>query len=478
MVFSSLIFLFIFLPVFLLVYYICPKKYRNYIALLASYVFYAWGAPLFAYVLLGSTFFDYVLSKWLVKCEAGSRKRKQILTLSVVGNVGLLAYFKYANFFVDQFNTLLTLFGATGMHWTKIALPIGISFFTFQKISYVVDVYRSKTEPAKKFSTFALYVALFPQLIAGPIVRYHDIAKQLVSRAYSSKRFFDGMYRFSLGLGKKVLVANPVGRTADAVFMLSHADLTSPYAWLGALAYAMQIYFDFSGYSDMAIGLGKMMGFEFLENFNRPYISRNFTEFWRRWHISLSNWMKEYLYIPLGGNRVSQVRMYANLWIVFILSGLWHGAAWTFVLWGVYHGMFLVIDKMGWKKISEKLPRVFTIPLTFVLVLFGWVLFHSLTLSDALFYLGRMFDASSVVLSDTLLVELINNRGWVVLVIALAFSFIPALGFVQRFVVWVKKREGVWYVIVPKMCLILVLFGLSVISLANAQFNPFIYFQF
>lgn len=477
MVFSSTIFLFLFLPAFLIAYYLCPAKWRNEVALVASYIFYAWGAPRFAYVLFFSTIIDYVLGRYIYKSKT-KRKKKQGLALALVLNVGLLAYVKYANFFVTEANRFLSLFGLDAIHWTHIALPIGVSFFTFQKISYLVDVYRGTVAPAKNFRQFALYVVLFPQLIAGPIVRYHDIAKQLVKRAYTSAGFLEGMYRFSIGMGKKVLIANPMGKTADMVFGLSALDLTNGYAWLGAIAYAMQIYFDFSGYSDMAIGLGKMMGFDFLENFNRPYISRTFTEFWRRWHISLSNWMKEYLYIPLGGNRVAKGRMFFNLWVVFLISGFWHGAAWTFILWGAYHGMFLVIDKIGWYRIAEKLPRLFTIPLTFIFVLFGWVLFRSETATQAFSFLGRMLDFQSPIVSNVLLVELINNRGWVALGIAIFISFVPALSFVKQSIAWMKKHQTRWYINIGQMGAIVVLLFLSAMQLANAQFNPFIYFRF
>jgi len=396
------------------------------------------------------------------------RLKQRFLTLSIVVNVGLLAYMKYANFFATEINRVLGWFGASGFHWTYIALPIGISFFTFQKISYVVDVYRGEVKPAKSLIDFALYVALFPQLIAGPIVRYHDVARQLTSRVHTSEKFFSGIYRFSLGLGKKVLIANPMGLTADRVFNLSNLDLTTPYAWLGAIAYAFQIYFDFSGYSDMAIGLGRMMGFEFLENFNRPYIARNFTDFWRRWHISLSSWMKEYLYIPLGGNRIGKKRMYVNLWTVFLLSGLWHGAAWTFALWGAYHGFFLVLDKFGWKHISERMPAIFTIPLTFVFVTFGWVLFRAETLTQAATFFVRMFVPLRD-FSDTLLVELIGSRGITVMVIATIISFFP-----YRWHLDSTRLHGA----IIQTGMIFILLSLSAISLTNSQFNPFIYFRF
>jgi alginate O-acetyltransferase complex protein AlgI len=465
MVFSSITFIFVFLPIFLTLYYTTPEKWRNLTALIGSYVFYAWGAPTFVYILFASSLFDYLLSLGL----KNKGKRKQILALSIIVNIGVLAYAKYANFFVSELNRSLSLLGADGFHWTHIALPIGISFFTFQKISYMVDIYRGEVKPPKSFIDFALYVALFPQLIAGPIVRYHDIAKQLVKRAYTSEQFFSGIYRFTLGLSKKVLIANPMGITADRVFSLSMHDLTTPYAWLGATAYAFQIYFDFSGYSDMAIGLGKMMGFNFLENFNRPYIATSFTDFWRRWHISLSSWMREYLYIPLGGNRVGKKRMYTNLWIVFLLSGLWHGAAWTFVIWGAYHGLFLVLDKLGLKKLLDRLPQLISTPLTFLLVTVGWVFFRSDTIAGAQQFLMRMFYPIKT-LSDTLLVELISNRGIIVFIIAMVISFAPNIFAKLN---WQKSQ-----LLLARAVTILVLFSLSTMSLLNSSFNPFIYFRF
>ncbi len=466
MIFSSLEFIFIFLPIFLLIYYITPPKWRNITALIGSYIFYAWGAPLFVYVLLLSTIIDFILGRWMDR----SRFKRRILTISIVCNIGILAYMKYANFFFIEMNHLLTNLGGGGFNFAHIALPIGISFFTFQKISYMVDIYRGKVRSARSFIDFALYIALFPQLIAGPIIRYHDVAKQLIDRIHSSEKFISGIYRFTIGLAKKVLIANPLGLTADKVWALSHTDLTTPYVWLGVLAYTFQIYFDFSGYSDMAIGLGKMMGFDFLENFNRPYLARNFTDFWRRWHISLSNWMREYLYIPLGGNRVGKRRMYLNLWIVFLLSGLWHGANWTFVVWGAYHGFFLVLDKLGMKKVTDKLPPIINTVSTFILIMFGWVFFRSETLTQAFGFITRMIIPQDI-FSNILLVELINNRGIFVLVMAILLSFCPNIFY---------KANIQDYKIIKLFIAILtiLLMILSILSLVNSGYNPFIYFRF
>ncbi|PJC37059.1 MBOAT family protein [Candidatus Peregrinibacteria bacterium CG_4_9_14_0_2_um_filter_53_11] len=476
MIFSSLLFIFGFLPIFLALYFLTPDRWKNYTALLGSYLFYAWGAPGFIFVLILSSAFDFLLGRSIQSSKkSGAKNRsKQLLIIGLISNAGLLAYAKYANFFVDQLSTLLSVAGLDAPHWTAIALPLGISFFTFQKISYLVDIYRGTTAPARTFANYALYVALFPQLIAGPIVRYHDIAEQIRERTHTVDKFLYGSFRFAVGLGKKVLIANGVGQIADSLFALDPHTLPSAYLWLGAVAYGFQIYFDFAGYSDMAIGLGYMMGFRIAENFNMPYIAKSFTEFWRRWHISLSAWMKEYLYIPLGGNQISTKRTYFNLWIVFLFSGLWHGAAWNFVVWGAFHGLFLMLDKIFWLKKVEKLPPVLTRLLTFLLVTTGWVFFRAENLSTALTTIKRMFIWQTTSLPLVLWADLVSNRGLVILLVAAAISFIPSLSIVRKFIDEVKWPEhaGVKYIIT------LVLFSLSILSLVNASFNPFIYFRF
>ncbi len=476
MVFSSLIFIFLFLPAFIFFYYLTPRKYRNIAALVGSLFFYAWGAPCFVFILVGTSLIDYLVSLLISKKAVGSQQRKTWLIMALVYNLLLLGYFKYANFFIDQANWLFNLGHLSEISWQKIILPIGISFFTFHKISYLVDVYRGTVKPARNFVNFLLYITLFPQLIAGPIVRYHDIADQIINREHSFEKFFYGIYRFSLGLGKKVLIANVLGRVADNVFGLDFNSLTFSYAWLGALAYALQIYFDFSGYSDMAIGLAKMMGFDFLENFNFPYISQNFTEFWRRWHISLSRFMREYVYIPLGGNKLGQYQTSINLFIVFLLSGFWHGANWTFLFWGVYQGLFIVMDKMFWLKISEKIPKIINIVITFVLMLFGWVLFRSENFGSALLYIGKMLNFGYLSASHVLWPEIIDNRGLVILILALFLSFMPAFSVIEKtysFEPAKKFGTAFWQLVT-----ILVLTFFSVLSLVNSGFNPFIYFRF
>ncbi|MHC4178781.1 MAG: MBOAT family O-acyltransferase [Planctomycetota bacterium] len=511
MVFSSLLFLVAFLPVFLALYYATPIRFRNHVALAGSYLFYAWGAPRFVIVLLASSAIDYWLSRQIDRApKESTRRRRLLLGISLVLNLGLLAFFKYANFFVEEFSNLLLQFGGESIFWRQIALPIGISFFTFQKITYIVDVYRRVVPPARSLAAYALYVAMFPQLIAGPIVRYHDIADQLSGRVHSVEKIFSGIWRFCLGLGKKVLVANSLAVVADRTFAADAATLPTTAAWLGILCFTFQIYFDFSGYSDMAIGLARMMGFELPENFNCPHVSGSFTEFWRRWHISLSNFMREYLYIPLGGNRVRPYRMYLNLWIVFLLSGLWHGANWTFVAWGAYHGLFLSLEKLfsGWtaRGLPRRLPRLAAVPLTFLLITVGWVFFRCAlseekqTIADAGTYLSRLADVPSVLgdhgevawllgedgglasrfrtLGSGIWRPLMSNRETVVLVSAALISFLPAWPVVDRLVQQREWRQDEAVVLWTKFATAMSLLVLSVCSLANLHFNPFLYFRF
>jgi len=479
MVFSSILFIFGFLPVVLLVYSLSPLKYRNHVALAASCFFYMWGAPRFIFVLLGSSLLDYGISQRMGPAgEKPQRARRRLLFLAVSINLAVFFYFKYANFFVGECNRLLEQLGCHSVAWADVALPIGISFFTFQKLSYLVDVYRGEVKPSRSASSYVLYVALFPQLIAGPIVRYHDISGQLQHRDLSADKMLSGIWRFSRGLARKVLIANVMGSVADQSFALGADRLCPLQAWIGAVCYSFQIYFDFSGYSDMAIGLGRMLGFELLENFNSPYISRDFLEFWRRWHISLSSWMREYLYIPLGGNRVSRGRTYVNLWVVFILSGLWHGASWNFVFWGFYHGMFICLARMLGKDQAERVPAVVSVPVTFLLVTVGWVFFRADTLSHALMYLGRMFPlfggtcAAAVPLN-----RLLDPHAALILLLSTGFSFAPVFRtFYARFMTGRVSREVTGLFL--KFSLALVFLVLSVCALATEKFNPFIYFRF
>jgi alginate O-acetyltransferase complex protein AlgI len=480
MVFSSFLFLFFFLPACLGCYFVAPARWKNLVLLVWSYLFYAWGAPRLIGLFFISTVVDYVLGRAIAANRSQVQRQKLLLTVSLVFNLAALFYFKYANFFIGELEDLMRKHNLGGIHWVQVALPIGISFFTFHKISYIVDVYRGIVRPATNFINYALYIALFPQLIAGPIIRYHDIHEQISKRVHDIESVFSGLCRFCLGLGKKVLIADAMGSVANNVFHLQSSELSAPYAWLGIICYAYQIYFDFSGYSDMAIGLGKVMGFHFLENFDQPYISQNFTEFWRRWHISLSRWMRDYLYIPLGGNRVSKVRMYLNLWVVFFLSGLWHGANWTFIVWGLYHGFFLVIDRLFWLKLSLRLGRVINTLLTFVLVLVGWVLFRSDTLAQALTYLGHMFDVvhywtlPRVVLRGTV----IHNEGLFVFFVATLLCFVPLCPSWEAISRRLEEKLSTMQVAFVKFAASAACLILSALAIATTDYSPFIYFRF
>lgn len=481
MVFSSTIFIFVFLISFLLIYYILPKKLRNIFIVLAGFLFYSWGAPNFALILIGTIIMDFILSCLIAKNRQEGRQNlnKALLIISIFVNLSFLGFFKYSNFFIDQVNFLLPLFNLGPMPWREVILPIGISFLVFQELSYIIDVYRGRTSPAKSIVDFAAYMLLFPQIIAGPIIRYVDVAEQLRGRIYSTDKFFEGIRRFSIGLAKKILIANTMSGVANAIFYLHEVrELSLPMAWLGIVVYGMQIYFDFSGYSDMAIGLAKMLGFDFLENFNKPYIATSVTDFWRRWHISLSTWMREYLYIPLGGNRVGVFRMYMNLWIVFLISGLWHGAAWNFVVWGAFHGLFLVIDKLFLLKLSARIPRVINIFSTFVVLMVSWTFFRIENIGSSFKFIGRMFDFSSFAWPVAIRwTEVLDYRAVTVLVIALFICFFPATKIYQKIANHFKTSSG-FGITLTNATYTIVLFILSFMSLVNAYFNPFIYFRF
>jgi len=473
MVFSSVLFLFFFLPITLLLYYITRKRYKNLVALLASVVFYAWGAPLFVFVIFGSIICDFIFAKYIHNSKR--LKKKLLLSAAITLNVGILVYFKYANFFVDNVNTLLYSFGFTEIHWVKIALPIGISFFTFHEMSYIIDVYRGVKPPMKNILNYALYILFFPQLIAGPIIRFNEISDQIEDRSYqfTVDNHLLGFFRFVIGLAKKVLIANVLGEEADRIFALGFDDLTTPVAWLGVLAYAFQIYFDFSGYSDMAIGLARMMGFIFPENFNNPYISQSITEFWRRWHMSLSRWMRDYLYISLGGNRVSVPRMYFNLIFVFLISGFWHGAEWNFILWGAFHGLFLILDRLFLLKLLKRIGKFPSILFTFFITLLGWVLFRCESLEQIKNYFTRLFDFS---FRPTDLY--FDSRFVVILFVGIFFSFFGALGGVEKWQEHVyasgQKNRNVIFLSLFSIFL----FVICSSAVISSGFNPFIYFRF
>lgn len=473
MVFSSIIFLLYFLPVFLLIYFFTPRNLKNYLILGFSTFFYAWGEPFFVFILFGSTILDFYLVKEMDKSEG--KKKKRLLAFSILLNLGLLTYFKYANFFIENVNSILESIGFTTIYWTKVLLPIGISFYTFQTLTYSIDVYRKVHKPLNKVTDYLLYITMFPQLIAGPIVRYNEIAGQIESRNESGELRALGFYRFIIGLAKKVLLGNVMAEYAKELMSLN--DLTaldSGAAWVGITCYAFHIYFDFSGYSDMAIGLGKMMGFKFPENFNNPYISKSITEFWRRWHITLGTWMRDYLYIPLGGNKVDKKsRLYFNLIFVFLISGLWHGASWNFVIWGAFHGTFLILDRWFLGEVLEKIGSIPATIFTFILVLIGWVFFEVKEFADAILYIKTMFSFSFKEM------DIFNNQEFVFTIIVCAFfSILTAFSFG-------KKLENIVFgnsLSVKGMLLMTLisfaLFLLSISYITSNGFNPFIYERF
>lgn len=474
MVFSSILFLLYFLPTFLITYYLVDKKYKNIVILLFSIFFYSWGAPKFIFVILGTTFIDFHLVKWMSLIEK-QLHRGILLTLSVSINLGLLFYFKYSNFFIENVNSFLSIFGDSNIQWTKLVLPIGISFYTFETLTYVVDVYRRVHKPLNNFWDYQLYIILFPKLIAGPIIRYHDLADQITDRTKNenNENRLLGFYRFIFGLAKKVLIANHMGYQSDIIFSLDLNSIDTFTAWIGILAYTFQIYFDFSGYSDMAIGLGKMIGFRFPENFNNPYTSKSITEFWRRWHITLGAWMRNYLYIPLGGNKVnSKTRLYFNLWLVFLASGLWHGASWSFVIWGAYHGLFLVLERSFLLQVYDKIGKLPSTLITFIIVIVGWVFFRVEKVTDAFLYLEKMFIFK---FKNTLSIDI---EFYTYLIIAFFFAFF----------VYFKKGQSIhdsFYINDFSLKKHLSIFSISIIllilcisSITSFGFNPFIYFRF
>jgi len=462
MLFSSTIFLFLFLPIVLLVYHLLPRTFRNGWLLVASLFFYAWGEPRFVLLMLTSILINYLfaLAVHAYRTRIGV---KWIMFSMIVVNLGLLGWFKYSGFFVTSINETFQ----TTLFVPEVVLPIGISFFTFQAMSYVIDVYRQAGQIQKNPLNLALYIALFPQLIAGPIVRYETVADEINHRRETLPEFAQGVRRFIIGLSKKLILANGCGQVADTIFNMK--DLSMGLAWIGIIAYALQIYFDFSGYSDMAIGLGLMFGFHFLENFNYPYISKSVSEFWRRWHISLGSWFRDYVYIPLGGNRVSPWKQYRNLGIVWMLTGLWHGASWTFVAWGVYYGIWIMLEKAFLGKILARVPVLATI-WTLVLVLVGWVFFRAETFPEAVTYIQAMF-VPDVLWDDRASYQLVQNG------VILALSCLAATPIPKRIGEWVVRSSGqIGQTLQYGYAMVLLFLATS--ALVASTFNPFIYFRF
>ncbi len=468
MVFSSLTFLYLFLPVVLIFYYLVPKQARNFVLFVSGFVFYAWGEPVYIFLMTFTVLVDYTCGRVMTRFDANQKARLAVLLASIIVNLSILAVFKYNSFVVQNLNDL---FGLT-ISDPKIALPIGISFYTFQSMSYTIDLYRRNVPEQKSFVDYAAYVSMFPQLVAGPIVRYGDVQRELQQRRVSVLNLGEGAGMFIQGLAKKVLIANNVGSLWTRVKEIPASELSVTTAWFGILAFTMQIYFDFSGYSDMAIGMGRMLGFRFPKNFDFPYVSKSVTEFWRRWHMTLGTWFREYVYIPLGGNRKGALRMVLNLLIVWMLTGLWHGASWNFVLWGLYYGVLLMIEKLFLLKVLGKIPFSITRVYTFILVVLGWVLFEFTDISQALAYYGAMFGTQGRAVADGTFIYLLSSYG-VVFVISLILSTDWLHKLSKRVY---RSRPAVANVIAIVLQVIMVL--LCTAYLVDATYNPFLYFRF
>ncbi|MBP3506561.1 MAG: MBOAT family protein [Lachnospiraceae bacterium] len=479
MLFSSTTFLFVFLPVVLAVYFICPKKLRNVVLLISSLLFYAWGEPRYILVMLATILVNYILALVCASCkEKGKDKGAKAAVIgTIVFSIGMLAFFKYSNFFLTNFNGSIGKLAGISLPLLKVALPLGISFYTFQTLSYTIDVYRGEVKPQKNILNLATYVCLFPQLIAGPIVRYQTVAKELEERQESVSQFGEGVRRFVVGLGKKVLLANTAGSVFDAIGGMGDSQVSVALYWLASVAFTFQIYFDFSGYSDMAIGLGKMFGFTFLENFNYPYISKSITEFWRRWHISLSTWFKDYIYIPLGGNRKGKVRTYLNLFLVWLLTGFWHGAAWNFILWGLYFFVLLMIEKAGLKKLLEKAPSFISHCYALFFINFSWVIFSYDSMDTLGMVCKRMFGFGGIPFWNSTSTYYLLSYLAIFLIMAIAATPFP-----KKCVAWIGERlpergKTVLGIVAECAGLLVVLF-LATSCLASDAFNPFLYFRF
>ncbi|MGL5439568.1 MAG: MBOAT family O-acyltransferase [Filifactoraceae bacterium] len=468
MVFASAIFLFVFFPVVYIVYFLLKDTFKNFWLFLMSFVFYAWGGLSYALLVLLSTIVNYVVG--LLMHNKEGRVRKIYLIIGVVYNLSILMFFKYFNFIVENIQGLARI---GNLNWEtqvpNIILPVGISFFTFQIMSYIIDLYRREIDVQRNIINLGLYILLFPQLIAGPIVRYIDVETQIREREIDLNSFVIGLQRFIVGLGKKVLIANAMGKWADMAFN-DIGQLSTPMAWLGIIGYTIQIYFDFSAYSDMAIGIGKMFGFSFLENFNYPYIASTMQDFWRRWHISLTTWFRDYLYIPLGGNRKGKNRTYINSFIVFFCTGLWHGAAWNFVLWGLYHGLFLIIEKTKIGKIIQKMPRIIRHIYVIFIVILGWVMFRANSMSDALVFYKTMFIWNG----DNIFTFFKALDNWNIIAFAMGLIFAtPIMRTVKE-----KIESDKVEIVIFEYIIYFIIYVVSIMFVSGSSFNPFIYFRF
>lgn len=467
MLFSSMTFIYMFLPIVCAMYFFARKELQNYILLIASIIFYAWGEPSYLAIMILTILVNYIGANYISRSH-NKGHRKWLLIATILADLGVLFYFKYFNFMAENINTIFN----ADIHFIKVVMPIGISFYTFQALSYVIDVYRGDTPAQRDIYKLALYICLFPQLIAGPIVKYHDVAEQIEKRDVTFDKVAYGIKRFIIGLSKKVLIANTLGAIADKIFVLPVEQFGSQIAWIGAVAYSFQLFYDFSGYSDMAIGLGSVFGFKFLENFNYPYISKSITEFWRRWHISLSTWFKEYLYIPLGGNRVVKWRNYVNLFIVFLATGLWHGAAWNFIFWGLWHGLFIIFEKAtGWHKKEGKfigfLQHIYCI-LAFVI---GWVMFRADNMSYAWQYIKNMFGQiknHNIIYGFAYYIDNMEIIAFVAAFICAVPLFSKLLDIPYKYKI-IRSLVNIW---------LIVAFLTATSFIAASTYNPFIYFRF
>jgi alginate O-acetyltransferase complex protein AlgI len=482
MLFSSLIFLYLFLPITIISYYLLPNQFKNNLLLLASLIFFAWGGVSYTLILIVSIVFNYFFGI-KIQNNLTSKKAYFWLLVGVIFNLLLLAVFKYTNFIIENLNQLSEWFNFTKIDQTNIILPIGISFYTFHSLSYLADIYRKKAEAQRNILKLALYICLFFQLVAGPIIRYSDIAHQLLKRKYSIENFSIGVERFIIGLGKKVLLANVFARVADEIFNSNLSELSAINAWLGLICYTLQIYLDFSAYSDMAIGLAKMFGFEFLENFNFPYIARSIKDFWRRWHISLSSFFRDYVYIPLGGNKVKISRIYINLFIVFFLTGFWHGASWNFVLWGLFHGVFIVIERIGFDNILKKTWRPLAHIYTLLVVMFAWVLFRVNTLEEGITYYQAMFNFQSNLGQNFIFNNYLNVEFLFAFCIAIFGSFGLYRFLKVKFDYFLNAEVHKYQFLKFSFLFISIMFYtavfyLSTLYLTAGTYNPFIYYRF
>jgi alginate O-acetyltransferase complex protein AlgI len=470
MLFSSPFFVFGFLPLFLILFFFSNHKIRDYVLLGGSISFYLWGEPIFCFIAIASSLFDHLLCKSIFLINKKNKITKSYLILGITANLMLLIYYKYSFFIIKNVIQWIPHLKNTP-EFLNVILPIGISFITFEKITYLVDVYRGQGKPAKSLLKYLNYIFLFPKLLAGPIVKYHEIESQLHERLYSFEDIIEGFKRFLLGLIKKVLIADTCAEIVNQIFSIPANQLGFGYAWLGLFSFALQVYFDFSAYSDMALGLARMLGFRLKENFNMPYISTSFTEFWQRWHISLSTWIREYLYIPLGGNRINRKRSYFNLWVCFLLVGLWHGANWTFIVWGIYNGVFLIIDKLFWLNFSKRIPPIIASSLTFLFIILGFVIFRSTTFNQIHYYFMALLGLNN---QPFVYIDVTSNV-FMAVIIGSLLSFFPLFpGYTNISNNYLNWK---WHLSINNT--LFSFFGFfAVCKSISVSFNPFLYFKF